>query len=229
MADKYHIGKNGLHSRCKAKVRAGGGAVSECPGVDGSTGGHMTVASIASSGGGKIYRWDGVNVISKVDEKTGTYTVSREDGSRTRHYYADTGELLSWRDQRSGKQRRVINRQAANSGPSAEMVEINSKTPEMLRNWFKDFKRIHGVEITEYNKKDVEETWQRAHFAAKDNIQKSGNDAFDNSVYAALLKSSMLNLQVFKMDPEKAVDRAVDGMLYKMKWGKYKKVYKQGR
>lgn len=229
MADKYHIGKNGLHSRCKAKVRPGGGAVSDCPGVDGSTGGHMTVAAIAYDGGGKIYRWDGVNIVSKVDPETGIYTVSREDGSRTRHYYADTGELVSWRDQRSGKQRKVIHRRSANSGPSAEMVEINSKTPEMLRNWFNDFKRMHGVEITEYNKKDVEETWQRAHFAAEDNIKKNVDEASYGNFYGAILKSSMLNLQVFKMNPEKAVDRAVDNMLFERKWGKYTKVYKQGR
>ena len=225
MATKFHEGRNGNMSRCEATVRHGGG-VKGCFAGDGK-GGHFTHTAMAwraGDGDTVIQRSDGNQLVSKVDEETGLYSVRKVDGSRVSYFDAETGALVGWRDQRSGVQRDLLAQRAAVAGPAKDVVEVNEETPAQLRQWFGEFSRIHGVEVNEYNKEEVVDTLKKAHYAS-DYIPKTGDEVKDRSNYAVFMKKAVLNLVVFERSP----DEAVNMILRERMWGPFKKRYRSGR
>lgn len=223
MATKFHEGRNGNMSRCEATVRHGGG-VSGCFAGDGK-GGHFTHTAMAwRDGDTVIQRSDGNQLVSKVDEETGLYSVRKADGSRVSYFDAETGALVGWRDQRSGVQRDLLGQRAAVAGPAKDVVEVNDETPEQLKAWFGEFSRIHGVEVNEYNKEKVKDVMVKAHYASE-HIPKTGDEVKDRSNYAVFMKKAVLNLVVFERSP----DEAVNMILRERMWGPFKKKYRSGR
>lgn len=225
MATKFHEGRSGDMSRCEATVRHGGG-VKGCFAGDGK-GGHFTHTAMAWRAGDSdtvIQRSDGNQLVSKVDEETGLYSVRKADGSRASYFDAETGAAVGWRDQRSGVQRDLLGQRAAVAGPAKDIVEVNEETPEQLRQWFGEFKRLHGVEVNEYNKEEVVDTMIKAHDATV-HIPSTGDEVKDRSNYAVFMKKAVLNLVVFERSP----DEAVNMILRERMWGPYKKKYRRGR
>lgn len=222
MATKFHEGRDGLMSRCEAKVRPGGG-VQGCFAEDGK-GGHYTHAAMAGDGGKNIRRSDGELEVSAVDPETGLYTMGKVDGSRIGYYDGETGLLVSWRDRRSDVQVDILKRRAAVAGPSKDFVEVNNETSAQLREWFGQFERLHGVEINKYNKEGVMDAMVRAHEAFMKQ-SSTGNNAPSGSRYVGFMKKVVLNLVVFDRSPEAAVDDA----LRERMWGRFEKKYGRGR